>query len=71
MDKSDLLTAPEMAKYLGMSISSFYRQLREGYPSRRYRGRGVDPNQIIDLIIGGRRYFLKSSADALIDGEKK
>lgn len=66
MATENLITADEVAKMFKLSISTFYRQLKHGIPKIRNRGNAIDVRLVKDTWIGGKRFWLRDSAEALL-----
>jgi hypothetical protein len=66
--KGDLLTAKEVAALCRISVPTLYRQLSAG-PTCRGKGEAIDLRDIRSLRIGGRRFWSRASALAVLAGE--
>lgn len=65
----DLISTQELANLLKSSRTTIYRHLREGYPTVRNCGSGVDVNQIPSTYIGGKRFWDKEVVLELLEEE--
>jgi len=70
VEKTDAITIEELAKLLRISVSTIYRYMRYGTPSKRNKGRSIDIEQIPFYYIGGKKFFSRSAVIELIEERK-
>ena len=63
MKQKDMLSGKELALLLHMTIPTLYRHLQYGPPSNS----SIDVRQIEDKYVGGKRFWSRSSALALLE----
>jgi len=64
---SNLITAKELAVMYRISVPTLYRQLKNGPKTRKDGSRGLDFGQIPDRFVGGKRFWDRSAALALLE----
>jgi len=60
-ETDDLIKIEDVAKICNVSMNTVYRWLREGMPSRRYRGIRVDVEMLPDRLVQGKRYWSREA----------
>jgi len=60
----ELMTAKELAEMFSISVTTLYRELKDG---PRKEDNSLDFRAIPDRFVGGKRFWLRSAAEALFD----